>query len=133
MFRSAGLKLVRTVCTLHETKNENSTLTNPTHHISAQHGKRACAMHEKRVCAVHEERVCAVHGLGRDKFLDPSHEEEPTAEQTQADSDAVQEAPKSASAPAPYTPTQAEREPTRSLIGLTAHGASFAFKDGARI
>ena len=32
-------------------------------------------------------------------------EEEPTTEQIQADSDAVQEAPKSASAPVPYTPT----------------------------
>ena len=68
---------------------------------------------------MHVKRVCAVHGnpqninktsIGQDKTLDPLHEEEPTQEQIQADSDAVQEAPKIASAPTPYTPTQAERE-----------------------
>ena len=50
-------------------------------------------------------------GTTDSKDLTPIAEgEEPAAEQIQADSDAIQEAPKSASAPVPYTPTQAERE-----------------------
>ena len=46
-------------------------------------------------------------GTTDSKDLTPiaEEEEEPTAEQIQADSDAVQEAPKSASTPDPYTPT----------------------------
>ena len=66
-------------------------------------------MHDKRVCAVHGNRLSKVTGQ-TDLTPLQEEEEEPTSEQIQADSDAVQEAPKSASAPVPYTPTQAERE-----------------------
>ena len=79
--------------------------------------KKQVHVHEptKRVCAVYKpkikthdpmKRACAPQG----KILAPVMHDEPTEEQLIHDSENVQEIEKSAMAPAPYTPSQEERE-----------------------
>ena len=70
--------------------------------------KRVCAFYPKPKLNMHEndKRVCALKG----KTLSPVLHDEPTEDQIIQDSEAVQETEKSVSAPAPYTPTQEERE-----------------------
>ena len=79
----------------------------PEHKHLHEPSKRVCAVYKPKI-KMHEpfKRVCAPQG----KILAPVMHDEPTEEQLMHDSENVQETEKSAMPPAPYTPSQEERE-----------------------